>query len=289
LLPQSGPETTRQEHHAVLRSLLLHLDGDSRPAAAVPAAVNLAAQHAARVRGLMLVDTSRLVAAAVGCEAAIYAVTEGERLQQQELQQAAALSTLARECLQSGVDFDVRRLRGDPLELLPREARFHDLIVTSWPLPGERDNVPGGIRTLTELGLRGAQPLLVLRDDRPEMERVLLVYDGGTASERSIKAFLSQQLYPKAEVRLLAIGESEDEGRRNLAEMAEYVRPLRDHVELGRAPGPLRRVVASYVPKWGADLVVLGIPRREGLLARLWGDAVAEALRKTSAAVYLSS
>ncbi|NJL18048.1 MAG: hypothetical protein HC938_13590, partial [Nitrospira sp.] len=47
-------------------------------------------------------------------------------------------------------------------------------------------------------------------------------------------SFLSLKLYPEADVRLLAIGRTDDEARRHLAEMAEYVRPLRSQVEFGR-------------------------------------------------------
>jgi nucleotide-binding universal stress UspA family protein len=272
----------------VLKSVLLHVDGDDRRTVGIPAVVQLAARHAARVRGLMILDTRRIIAAAAGCLSAVHAADEGERLQQQEQHQASVLSELTRECLRSGVDFDVRRLRGDPLELLPQEARFHDLIVASWPTAIEPDRDLGAIRTFTELGLRGAQPLLVLRAADRDLQRLLLIYDGSAPSERAIKSFLSLNLYPEADVRLLALGRTDDEARRHLAEMAEYVRPLRSEVELGRTSGALRKVVANYIQKWGADLVVLGIPRRDGLLSRLWGDAVADALRDTSAAVYMS-
>ncbi|MBL8848220.1 MAG: universal stress protein [Planctomycetaceae bacterium] len=271
----------------MLNSLLFHLEADDRGTEAIPIVVDMAVQHGARLRGLMIADTRRLIASAVGCEAAVYAATEGELLQRQSQRQSTALSELTHACLQAGVDFDVRRLRGDPLELLPREARFHDLIVTTRPRPHDREGSSEGISTLTELAIRGAQPLLVLRDSRSVLKRVLLIYDGSVASERAIKQCLLQRLFHDAEMRLLAIGATDVEARRNLAEMAECLRHQQQEIELGHACGSLRQIAAAYIRKWDADVVVVGAPQRR-ILGFLWGGAVADTLRQTRAAVYVS-
>lgn len=273
----------------MIQSLLLHVDGDDRGVAAIPAVVQLAALHRARVRGLMVVDTRKLIAAAVGCESAVYAAAEGQRLERQEELQSSALSQLAAACLRTGIDFDVRRLRGDPVELVPHEARFHDLVVTIWPLRSEDNARAEGIRTLTEFARRGAQPLLVLRDaDRPP-QRLLLVFDGTVASERAIQQFLAQQMFAEVEMRLLAIGGSEQQARNHLRQLSDCLRHCRGLVELGHMQGSLKQVLPKYVQKWDADLVVLGAPQRERFFSAPWGSAVADVLRDTPAALYLSS
>lgn len=273
----------------MIQSLLLHVDGDDRGTAAIPAVVQLAAAQNARVRGLMVVDTRNLIAAAVGCESAVYAAAEVERLDRQEELQSSALSQLATACLRAGIDFDVRRLRGNPLELVPREARFHDLAITIWPLRPAEGSDADGVRTLTELARRGAQPLLVLRDAQGAPQRLLLVFDGSVASERAVKQFLSQQLFADAEMRLLAIGSSDQEARSHLRQLSDCLRNHRGPVELGHMHGALKQVLPAYVQKWEADLVVLGVPHRDRLFGSPWCRTVADVLRETPAALYASS
>jgi hypothetical protein len=74
---------------------------------------------------------------------------------------------MATACLAAGVNFDVRRESGDPFELLPREARYHDLVIAGCPAPNQRSSMDEEDedaikpRMLIELTLGGARPMLI--------------------------------------------------------------------------------------------------------------------------------
>ncbi|MBX3437734.1 MAG: universal stress protein [Planctomycetaceae bacterium] len=276
----------------MLKSLLFHVDSEDRMPCGVQTVVELARTHRARVRGLTIVDTRRVAQVAASCESAVYAVMEAERLERRAERQDTAITELAMSCLSAGVDFDVRRLRGDLMELLPREARFYDLVATSCPGPSEANDRDADwnlcVRDITELALRGAQPLLVLRGAGQRLERILLAYDGTLPAERAIKSFLYQQLFPQAEIRLLGIGRTEQAAKDRLQEMAEFVLPRRADVELGFVCGTVKASLVPYIEKWDADLIVLGMSRRNRMLQRVWGNAAVDALRQTNAAAYIS-
>ncbi|QDU30916.1 Universal stress protein family protein [Anatilimnocola aggregata] len=195
---------------------------------------------------------------------------------------------LSAACFQAGVNFDVRRSKGDPFEVIPREAQFHDLVVTGHlsqqgPL-GEQ-----GLTAAETLALLscGVQPLLVLRDAESEIRRVLLVTDGLLASAKAIRQFLSQNLFPAAEQRLLAIGATDEQAQELLREMAEYSRSRQLDCESGWLRGSLRRMLLPYAQKWQADLVVMGIPKGNSILRTLLPDPARLILQQTNMGLYL--
>ncbi len=275
----------------MLSSIVLHLSGDPVSGVVVHGGVELARRHGARLRGLAIMDTRRMTSL-LNCESAAYAVYEHERLEKTQTKQAATHGELAQACLKSGVNFDVRSERGDPLELLPREIQFHDLAITGCPFAPTglqtKGKVRSAIREVTQLALAGVHPLLILRPEREEIHRVLMLYDGTPASGRAIKSFLGQQLWPAAETRLVALGKSIDEARDNLREMTDYLGPKRKHFEVGVLRASLRRALTQYAIKWEADLVVMGITRQPPVLRQIYGETLSYALQRCSAALYVS-
>ncbi len=189
-----------------------------------------------------------------------------------------AREELSRACLRAKLNFDVRRISGDPLEILPAESRFHDLVIIS---QGKNDHrlAPGIAQVTVSLGemlqllRRGVQPLVVLPMEMRPIERVLLVYDGTEASARAIRSYLSLGVMREADYRLLAIGGDEDQACSLLAEMGEYCASHLPMIEMGCVVGKMRRVLMSYAAKWEADLLVLGVERNQGWMQRLAGRA----------------
>lgn len=274
----------------MLSRLLLHLNGDDLTQAIVRSGVALARQHQACVRGLAIVDTRRIEALML-CESAAHAVFEQERLERAQSLHAASHGELAQACLETGINFEIRSEKGNPLEILPREAQFHDLVISGYPSPevlsSARREIDRNLHEITQLPLLGVQPLLILREEC-EIRRVLLVHDGTPASGRAVKSFLSQRLWPEAEMRLLVLGKSEEFARNHLREMVDYLGPRQGEIESGVLCGSLRQVLVPYARKWEADLIVLGMVRRPPFLMRLWGESVSRALRKTSSALYIT-
>jgi nucleotide-binding universal stress UspA family protein len=259
--------------------MLLLMEGAEQAEPVIRCGVSLAASASARVRGLTLVDTRDVVDAQT-CEAAVFMKTALTRQALAERRQASARAELSRACLDAQLNFDVRRLAGDPLEVLPQEARFHDLVVTSMGHVDRR--LPAGttmrlsVRDLTALLERGVQPLLILPAGQGTIERVLLVYDGSEAAGRTIRSYFNLGVLRDADHRLLAIGRDESSAQSALMEMADYCRARCPSLEVGFAVGRARRVLAPYAAKWQADLLVMGVSRSYRLLHPLLGHVSLE-------------
>lgn len=275
----------------MLNSVLLHFKSTQQHAPVIDMGVELAKRTAARVRGLTLIDTRRLAALSTLCESAAYAHGEGERLGREEAEHEAVRAQLSQACLAAGVDFEVRRVRGNPLEVLPLEAQFHDLVVTALPPPGQSEHESPGLcaTELIDLLWQGVGPLLVVRSGSRPLARVLLVSDGTAAAAKSARHFLSQDLLPRAELRLLGIGESEARAKASLRELVDYCRGQRSQFETGWICGASRRVLPAYAQKWGAQLVVLGAERGSRVVRRLLGEAAEQLLSHTDIAIYAAA
>lgn len=247
----------------MLNSVLLHLDGASQAKSVIRLGVSVAQESQARVRGLTLVDTRR-VEAAYCCESAATAVMEQSRQTCAETQNGAVRFHLSRACLEAGLDFDVRRTAGDPLKVLPHEARFHDLTVTSVTPKASRKPIDTdfSLRDLASLLKSGVQPMLVAHPDQRPITRILMAYDGSDAAGRAIRSFLGLNIFSEADHRLLAIGDTEQAARSALREVADYCLVRRQSLETGCACGRPRRVLLPYAKKWQADLLVLGVAPR---------------------------
>lgn len=283
---------TTQGHPCMLSSILLHLDGDDLMGVVVHHGVMLASRYAARLRGLRIMDTPR-PSRLMESEVSAFVIPESERQERSRAVQAFAQVRLEQACVEAALDFDLHDARGNPVDLLVHESQFHDLVVTAQPLPPLRTRARAAfearLREVCALARSGAGPLLVLRATEREIERVLLVYDGSPASARAIKTYLSQQLWPDAELRLLAIGPDAATADRNLHTMHGYIRRVRTGVEAGYLTGSMRRVLVPYVEKWSAELVVLGISPAKPFAERFRRASVPEVLRRTAAALYVST
>jgi nucleotide-binding universal stress UspA family protein len=246
----------------MLKSLLLYLESAEQAAPIIDFGVSVARQTEARVRGLTLVDTRRSEAA-FDCESAAYLTLANNSQTYAECVHEGARVELSRACLKARLNFDIRRSSGNPLEVLPAESRFHDLVIVS-PEKLDRRLPPAAHTTLSSTDIlqllqRGVQPLLVLPPRVRPIERVLLAYDGTKSAGQAIRAFAKLNVMRSATHRLLAIGATEEEARASLGEMAEYCSQHFSALETGFVTGKQRTVITSYADKWDADLLVLGL------------------------------
>ncbi|WP_254511702.1 universal stress protein [Anatilimnocola floriformis] len=273
----------------MLNSLLLHLDGAQPAQSLIELGVQIATAQGARLRGLTLLDT-RAIGATSTCESALTCCREFRRLQDVAESQSQVRAQLSSVCAAAEVDFDIRREKGDPLEILPREAQFHDLTITAVPRAAavkDYESAFSGPEALNLLGC-GVRPLLVLRTPLEPVQRVLLASDGAPAAMSAIRDFLRHDLFPNAELRLLAIGETDARAKELLREFADYVRQQRKHFECGWLRGSSQNSLLNYATKWEADLVVTGYWRQNALLRPLWPQPAEQILRSSDMALFAS-
>lgn len=275
----------------MVKSLLIYLDEAHTAPGLIEFGVSLAAARHARVRGLTLRDMRRFHSAATS-ESAIRCCREYQRLNEAEEWQSEARDRLTAACSAADVDFEVRSAQGDPFEILPREAQFHDLTVTSVPSPQPRAaqtlrrEATLSASEVLNLLARGVQPMLVLRTPALPIRRVLLVSDGTAASQSAVREFLRSELFPQAEMRLFAIGRTNEQARELLRELSEYTRQRGRKVERGYLCGNARTTILPYATKWQADLVVTG-HRQQSALLNWWPQPAEQILRKSSMAVFV--
>jgi len=266
----------------MLRSVLLYMEEAKRAAPVIQLAVSLARETEARVRGMTLVDT-RALDEALDSESAMYVSMAHTHTAVSEHTHSGARAELSRACLHASLNFDVRGFCGNPLEILPTEARFHDLVVASAEI-FERQFPATLYSTLSpddisELVKRGVQPLMLLPSSVTEIRRVLLIYDGSEAAGRAIRSYFNLGVLRGADHRLLSFGRKESEAKASLSEMADYCLSHCRSLETGYAVGRPSRRLAAYAAKWQPDLVVLGIERKRGLVTRLMGRATIDLLK----------
>lgn len=273
----------------MLKSLLLLLDGAHCAQRLSEFGVALASLSQARLRALALLDTRRVLHAAT-CESASGCCSELETLQTVERCQNRALEQLTAACAGSTVDFDIRRMKGDPFDILPGEAQFHDLTITAVPLANSAVEHQQSLPATDVLNLLavGVRPLLVLRTPLAPVQRVLLVSDGGAHSTTAVRDFLSHDLFPQAERRLFAIGETDARAKSLLRELVDYTRQRQPKFECGWVRGTARQAVVQYAQKWQADLVVIGYRPQHVLLRPLWPQPAEQILRQTDMALFAS-
>lgn len=275
----------------MMKSVLLYLESTDQAAPVIECGVSLARQTEARVRGLTLVDT-RDLDEAQDCESAVYLSMAHSRHAFTECIHESARAKLSRACLQARLNFDVRRISGNPLEVLPAESRFHDLVIAS---PGRVDQrlPPSAARATLSLGdmlqllQRGVQPLLVVPPRMKFAERVLFVYDGSNAAGRAIRSYANLGILSNSTHRLLAVGPDEMRAKSSLGEMADYFASRFDDLEVGYAAGRLRRVVTSYATKWEADMLVLGLSSGRSWVQRLLGRASLDLVDQLNCALFV--
>ena len=261
----------------MLHSVLLHFSSAQHGEPVIELGVHLAQRSSAKVRGLSLVDTRRLAALSTS-EAACYTHHESVRLHRVEAEQDSVRVSLSQACLAAGSISICGACAAIRWKCCPPSRSF----TIWWSL---RFRAPAR-RSPTMLRFR--QPIWSsccstecsrcswCAAAQQPIRRVLLVSDGTQPAARAIRQFVQQNLLPGAELRLLAIGPSEDRGPRHAAGNVRLLPPPATwSFESGWLCGSARRVLVPYAHKWGADLVVLGVPRA----APLWRAAAFGASR----------
>jgi nucleotide-binding universal stress UspA family protein len=267
-------------------SILLYLEDEVRAESAIRLTLQLAKQTKSRIRGITLIDTRQHEEAHTH-ESAAFATLANAALRLSEHRQQVVRHRLSEACLEADVNFDIRKYAGDPVKILTRESRFHDLVVAS----GIVSSTFLGLTARDLIGLvhHGSNPVLLLQPHQPLLNRVLLVYDGTEAAGRAIRSYLRIGPLVGADHRLLAIGKDPETACEFLHEMGEYCKARCPKLEYGYVVGEVREIILPYINKWQADLVVVGHSVEGILFRRLFSNGVLQLLRKTSCASWVSA
>jgi hypothetical protein len=274
----------------MLSSVLAYLANTRSVDATIHASVELARGAAARVQGFSVLDT-RAVEEACLTESAAYAALACQGLGDAARRAEGAQVRLAQACREAELSFCVKKHRGDPRTHLPKEARFHDLVVACLDDGSRHDDGQPTVTysDLADLVTRGVHPMFIVRPGRPLPRRVLLIYDGTEYAGRAIRSFLKLNILPHADCRLLVIGSSAAVARQAYQDMTAYCRMRRPEIETGWIAGAPRATAVEFARKWHADLAVLGLPRGPRIWSQFWGPPRAVARELPQCALFIKS
>lgn len=271
---------------SVLTRALVHLPETEQADALIRTTVAIAKRCRAHLRGLTVVDTSDLQRLAIESPSAVHLLSAAEQVDDGESRREEIRSCFSRACLASKLDFDLRRVSGDSLDLLTAESRFHDLTAFSFVRGRKRGGGEIVVADAVHLLTHGAGPMLAMPSGAGEPKRGLLVLDESPASSRAVRAFLAQDPFDLTSVRALAIGRDANEAQTILREHIDMIRRRFPECESGYLVGRSMRLAAKYADRWQADLVVLGARKSPPFVRYLFGETTREILVRTDGSIY---
>jgi nucleotide-binding universal stress UspA family protein len=279
---------------AVVRSILVGLDGSAEADAAVQLALRWADVTGARVVGLAIVDEPAIRRGApVAPIAGQYPSQHGdERVVVTERDRAERLlAALARRCAAEGVPCDVLEESGSPDERILHVAQAHDLVLL--PRGGQFRFQANGARddTVERVLRASARPVVTVPAGPVRWGPVVVGYDGGAHAARALHAFRSSGLEPSVETVVVSVHESEAEAARVAHQALGYLTshdvPARVRVIASAAPAD--EAITRVVHQTRARLLVAGVRTSSPLVERLFGSVTRALLRTTDVPMFLSA
>ncbi|HWL10736.1 MAG TPA: universal stress protein [Planctomicrobium sp.] len=279
------PQFVKRQQRDLSR-ILVHFTNQCNGASLISSAVKLAQLKQATLRGMTIIDTTRLLDDLSQEGSAAFAAYETERMSEWDKNRDEIRSNFSFSCLAAGLDFDLCSKQGNTLKIVANESRFQDLLITS--ATRQKKPVPVELSAASAIEvIRTAHcPTLVLRDQPNSIERVLMVHDGSKESSRAFSSFHSQCLFPNATFRLITIQNSQADAERLLSEQYHQFEANSYQFEHGYLVGKPSTLLPQYIENWEADLVVYGVKEKRPLVDKMIGQTSELILKKTSASLY---
>jgi nucleotide-binding universal stress UspA family protein len=276
----------------MIRNILVCLEGSPSGARAVDLAMKLAHQLGARLAGLAIVDEPDIRAgAATGIGGASYKrqrddalVADAERHAQEWL---AAFSA---RCRQEEVPARTVEERGRPAATILEEMQEHDLVLMGRDANFKFETAASDRQTRDAILHRARRPVIVVPEQAPvESPRVMLAFDGSSASRRAVRSFGESGLAEGSE---LFVATVDDHGAAAWEMASRAVEMLRQ-MDLPAEP---RNLVSTHSiaeallaerAHLGARMLAMGAYARSRLVELVWGSITQELLEKTTVPLYL--
>ena len=113
------------------------------------------------------------------------------------------------------------------------------------------------------------------------IDRVVVAYDGSTASADALRAFGVLNGFSPSMIRIVHCREDGVDSDRLLEEAATYLRLHGHETETLALDGSPSDAVLDHAEAWNADLVVMGAVGRRGLSRLFLGDTASKTLGRS--------
>ena len=281
----------------MIKRILVVLDPDADTPVATETAFQIARRHDAELTGLALVDVTAIEgeAAGGGIGSMYFAEKLRQRLTDETREQARVLLTEFTDAADTaGVRHAGDHVGEDgPVRNLIDDMRTHDLLVAGRESHFYYADPERRTHAMSKVIEAGAAATLLVGTLPLDVRRVLVAYDGSTASAQAMQKFVHLSPFgTDITVELLHVRESGDDARRTSTALLdgarEYFRAYGYTVEETSLEGgkPADRIV-EYADRQQADLVVSGAYTKTGLRRMMFGSAVTRLLQDCPSALFL--
>jgi nucleotide-binding universal stress UspA family protein len=254
---------------AMLRSILVGLDGSDYSRSAIDVGIYLARKTQALLVGLGIVDEPairdaepRLIGAGVPyAEPVLYR----ERLANARREVELFLSEFSMQCAEAKVAFKVLEDVGSPHEQIELQAQRYDLILLGQQTQFHFETKEGYDDTVRRVLKNSPRPVLtvpaklVLNPEDPSYT-VLVAYDGSLQAARALHSFQTSGLAGPRPVVVVSVGDDRLEASRCAERAIDYLRfhDIRAEAHPLASNAPPAQVILQAARERNAVLVVMG-------------------------------
>jgi nucleotide-binding universal stress UspA family protein len=278
----------------MIKSILVAIDGSAHSAAARDQAVALAARYQARVVGLHVLDV-RLVemppflASAYVVETAPASTMPVEILAGFRENGDRLLQEFREATGNAAVTVELRMEEGVPAQTIAELADGHDLLVMGKRGVHARwgDQLVGSTAEL--VARSAAAPVLLAERESRALSRLVLLYDGGHASNEALKRAADLAANLPASLLVLTGAGALDSAGEVQSDAKDYLSAFSLSVEYKIFSGDVVMTTLQFLDEERADLLVVGRHGHSRLRALILGSTTGELLQRARLPVLVAS
>lgn len=275
----------------MLRQILLGLDDTPSSILAQRLAISLARVHGSGVTALTVVDAAHIAPAeGVPMGGDSYKQHKDLVLVGRAREQLVDLARrFADDCHAAQLNCEARVQEGDAIDALAAASDVHDLIVLGRDVAFHASRGSAVTDIVERLLRRNPRPIVVVPEQAPRTDRILVAYDGSIPAMRALQMFALLGIAGAREVTVVTI-----HSQRTVAEetCGRAITHLRNHaihakprvVDVGAAPADALLEVAAEID---AGLIVMGTFGHRGWREFLLGSATDKLLVAAKAPLFL--
>jgi nucleotide-binding universal stress UspA family protein len=276
----------------MLKRILVGVTGTRAFAAKVDFVLDLAERHGAEIGAVSCIDVDRL--AKVG-PVPIGAGPFAEELVEHRVRRAhacgeEAMRRLAEAGAARGIEVARFEREGDPLDVLTKLHRYHDLLCLS--LHGWFDDavIPEPENALLELLAGGVRPILAVPEEPRPVDKVLIAYNGSPQAAKAMRQYAQLRPWGDAPVEVACAGDgaTEETAETLLADARAYCAAQGLAVNTKHLDEDSPTALLDYAQATGAGSVVMGVSQRRLLITRHLGPHTGAMLRHARVPLFIT-
>jgi len=274
----------------MLKSILVVIDGCEEAAAIQDYAVYLAKENEAYLTGVGVVDTSWIVEPFPNTFQPVYAVYGVDDLEGEHIKVGEALKSFGQLCRQNNVFAHCVEQEGRPASIIAEQAYQHDMIVMGRTPNFHFELEEADPQMTRQVARDNPRPILIVPPEAPQTyDRVLVAYDGGLQSARSLQLFLLMGLARGRSIDIVTIHKDETMAQ-TIAQQAKAM--CRNHntdctIHTPQVNGSLAEVILEQADNIGAQMIVMGAFSHPTLREVLFGSNTLTIIEKGNIPLFI--